>query len=99
MRSLIVIVASLLFSSQIDAETSSKPELTDSFTDVIKSISEENESLIVKFQKQSAVFHIAANHPQFTEIKTKLENAKKVDQKVKVVAIIPTMAIKDIIRS
>jgi hypothetical protein len=39
---------------------------------------------------------VALDHPQFAEIKAKLEKAKKVDQKVKVVAIIPSMTIKDI---
>lgn len=96
MKSLIVIVASLLFSSQISAQTSGKPELTDSFTDVVKSLSEENKTLIVKFHRHAAVYRVATDHPQFTEIKAKLEKAKKVDQKVKVVAIIPSMTIKDI---
>ena len=96
MKSLIVIVASLLFSSQINAQTSGKPELTDSFTDVVKSISEENKTLIVKFHRHAAIYRVGIDHPQFAEIKAKLEKAKKVDQKVKVVAIIPSMTIKDI---
>ena len=96
MKSLIVIVASLLFSSQINAQTSGKPELTDSFTDVVKSLSEENKTLIVKFHRHAAVYRIGVDHPHFAEIKAKLEKAKKVDQKVKVVAIIPSMTIKDI---
>lgn len=98
MRSLIVIVASLLFSTQMNAESSSKPELTDSFTDVVKSLSEENRTLVVKFQRHASFYHVALDHPQFAEIKAKLENAKKVDQKVKVVAIIPSMTIKDVSR-
>lgn len=96
MKSLIVIVASMLFSTHINAEASGKRELTDSFTDVIKSISEENKALTVKFHRHAAVYRVALDHPQFAEIKAKLEKAKKVDQKVKVVAIIPSMTIKDI---
>ena len=99
MRSLIVIVASLLFSTQMNAQTSNKPELTDSFTDIVKSLSEENKTLVVKFQRHAAVYRVALDHPQFAEIKAKLENAKKVDQKVKVIAIIPSMMIKEISRS
>lgn len=97
MKSLLVIVASLLFSSQINAEANGKRELTDSFTDVIKSISEEDKALTVKFLRHTAVYRVAIDHPQFAEIKAKLEKAKKVDQKVKVVAIIPSMTIKDIV--
>lgn len=97
MKSLLVIVASLLFSSQINAEANGKRELTDSFTDVIKSISEEDKVLTVKFLRHTAVYRVAIDHPQFAEIKAKLEKAKKVDQKVKVVAIIPSMTIKDIV--
>ncbi len=73
MRSLIVMVASLLFSSQMNAHSTIRSELTDSFLDVVKSLTE--------------------------EIKAILENAKKVDQKVKVIAIIPSMTIKEISRS
>lgn len=98
MRSLIVIVASLLCSSQMNAQTRSKPELTDSFTDNVKSLSEVDKTLLVKFHGHNELYRIALDHPQFTEIKTKLENAKKVDQKVKVVAIIPSMTIKNISR-
>jgi hypothetical protein len=97
MKSLLVIVASLLFSSQINAETNGKRELTDSFTDIIKSISEEDKVLTVKFLRHTAVYRVAIDNPQFAEIKAKLEKAKKVDQKVKVVAIIPSMTIKDIV--
>jgi len=96
MKSLIVIVASMLFSTHINAEANGKRELTDSFTDVIKSISEENKALTVKFHRHAAVYRVATDHPQFAEIKAKLEKAKKVDQKVKVIAIIPSMTIKDI---
>lgn len=96
MRSLIFIISSLLFSTQINAETHNRPELTDSFTDVVKSISEENKVLAVKFHRHAAIYRVATDHPQFAEIKAKLEKAKKVDQKVKVIAIIPSMTIKDI---
>jgi hypothetical protein len=96
MKSLIVIVASIFFSTQINAEANSKREITDSFTDVIKSISEENKALTVKFQRHAAIYRVATDHPQFAEIKAKLEKAKKIDQKVKVIAIIPSMTIKDI---
>ena len=99
MRSLIVIIASLLFSTQINAQNNGKPELTDSFTDVVKSLSEDNKTLIVKFQSHANIYKIAIDDPQFAEIKAKLENAKKVDQKVKVIAIIPSMMIKEISRS
>jgi hypothetical protein len=96
MRSLIVLMTSLLFSTQMNAQTYNRPELTDSFTDVIKSISEENKALTVKFHRHAAVYRVALDHPQFAEIKAKLEKAKKDDKKVKVVAIIPSMTIKDI---
>lgn len=89
-------MASLLFSTQMNAETNTRPEITDSFTDVVKSISEENKTLVVKFHRHAAIYRVGTDHPQFAEIKAKLEKAKKVDQKIKVVAIIPSMTIKDI---
>lgn len=96
MKSLLVVVASLLFSTQLRAEASGKPELTDSFTDVIKSVTQEDKVLMVKFNRHAAIYKVGFDHPQFTEIKAKLEKAQKIDQKVKVVAIIPSMTIKEI---
>ncbi|MBC7428691.1 MAG: hypothetical protein H7336_08785 [Bacteriovorax sp.] len=96
MKSLFVVFASLLFSSHLQAESVQKPELTDSFTDVIKSVSEEGHVLVVKFNRHAAIYKVGKEHPQFAEIKAKLEKAQKIDQKVKVVAIIPSMTIKEI---
>jgi len=96
MKSLLVVVASLFFSTHLRAETSGKPELTDSFTDVVKSVSAEGKVLVVKFNRHAAVYKVGFDHPQFTEIKAKLEKAQKIDQKVKVIAIIPSMTIKEI---
>lgn len=96
MKSLIVALASLLFSSHLVAEVPKKPELTDSFTDVIKSVTEDGKALIVKFGRHAAIYKVGKEHPQFTEIKAKLEKAQKIDQKVKVIAIIPSMTINAI---
>lgn len=96
MKSLLVIVASLFFSSDIKTENFHKTELTDSFTDMVQSVFEEGAALVVRFQRHASLFKITKEHPQFTEIKAKLEKAQKIDQKVKVVAIIPSMTIKEI---
>ncbi len=96
MKSLLVIVASLFFSSHLPAETMNKPELTDSFTDVIKSVTEDDKALVVKFNRHAAIYKVGKEHPQFAEIKAKLEKAQKIDQKITVVAIIPSMIIKEI---
>ncbi|AUN98501.1 hypothetical protein DOM21_08655 [Bacteriovorax stolpii] len=96
MKSLLVVVASMLFSTHLSAETMNKTELTDSFTDQVKSVSEEGHDLVVKFHRHAAIYKITKEHPQFKEIKAKLEKAQKVDQKIKVVAIIPSMTIKEI---
>ena len=96
MKSLIVVFASLLFSSHLQAEGLHKAELTDSFTDAIKSVNEEGQVLIVKFTRHAAIYKVGREHPQFAEIKAKLEKAQKIDQKVKVIAIIPSMTIKEI---
>ena len=96
MKSLIIAMASVLFSSHLSAETINRPELTDTFTDVIKSVTEEDRALVVKFNRHAALYKVGKEHPQFAEIKAKLEKAQKIDQKVKVIAIIPSMTIKTI---
>ena len=96
MKSLIVAFASLLFSAHLEAEIIQRPELTDSFSDQVKSLSDEGTTLIVRFHRHAAIYKIAKEHPQFKEIKQKLEKAEKALQKVTVVAIIPSMTIKEV---
>lgn len=95
MKAFFLVAASLLFSSQMEKE-SKRSELTDSFSDLIHSITEENRDLIVRFHRHVASYKIPFGHPQFAEIKIKLEKAQKIDQKIKVIAIIPSMTIKEI---
>lgn len=95
MKALFVIAASIFFSSHIN-DSDSRSELTDTFSGQVNSIIEENKALLVRFQGQHSTYKIESHHPQFKEIKTKLEKAKKIDQKIKVIAIIPSMMIKEI---
>ena len=97
MKSLLVILASLLIGNH-PAYTSegSALELTDSFSDLINWVEEEKDTLIVAFKKHSALYKISKEHPHYGEIKAKIENAQKNDKKLKVVAIIPSMSIKEI---
>lgn len=95
MKALMLVFASLLLSSPLEADTQ-RPELTDSFTDVIKSVSEEEKALVVTFHRHAAIYKVAKADPKFGEIKAKLEKAQKIDQKIKVVAIIPSMTIKEV---
>ncbi|MBY0413348.1 MAG: hypothetical protein K2Q18_04255 [Bdellovibrionales bacterium] len=95
MKALFVFAASLLFSQSAERDSKTS-ELTDSFSDLIHTISEENKDLIVTFQRHFSNYVIPCGHPQFAEIKIKLEKAQKIDQKIKVVAIIPSMTIKEI---
>lgn len=95
MKALLIVAASIFFSTQLKAEPQ-RPELTDSFADAVKSISEEDKALVVTFHRHAAIYKVVKEHPKFGEIKAKLEKAQKVDQKIKVVAIIPSMTIKEI---
>lgn len=96
MKALIMVMASLLFSSEVKSERTEKNELTDSFSDIITSVSEEEQDILITFNRHAATFKVPRKHPQFKEIKAKLEKAQKIDQKVRVIAIIPSMLIKDI---
>lgn len=95
MKALMIVMASLFFSSHLEAQTQ-RPELTDSFTDAVKSVSEDDKALVVTFHRHAAIYKMAKDHPKFGEIKAKLEKAQKALQKIKVVAIIPSMTIKEI---
>ena len=95
MKALLLIAASA-FLSMGSRDSDNLRELTDSFSGHVHSIMEESRALLVKFQGHNSLYKIAVDHPQFTEIKAKLEKAKKIDQKIKVIAIIPSMLIKEI---
>ena len=96
MKSFLIAIATAFFPDQIRAKGLGQFELTDTFTDMVQSISEEGKALIVRFYRHSAQYQVETDHPQFREIKAKLEKAKKIDQKLKVIAIIPSMMIKEI---
>lgn len=53
-------------------------------------------SLIVNFQCQNSSYRVGQEHPQYADIKAMLEKAQKVNQKLKVIAIIPSMTIQKI---
>ena len=92
MKALVVAFASFLFSS----ESVPGSKLLETFIDGVLSLSEENRTLVVRFQGQPELFKITQDHPQYAEIKAKLEKAQKIAQKIKVIAIIPSMTIKEI---
>ncbi len=96
MKSLIVIMASLLFSGQTYSGTPGKAEITDSFEDKVKSITDEDKEVTIRFALHAAIYRLPKSHPQFEQLKATLENRLKNEKKIKVVAIIPTMEIKEI---
>lgn len=96
MKSILVIMASLLFSGQTMADQNSKGQITDSFVDIVKSVTEEEREVVIRFSQHAAVYRLPKNHPQFAELKKTLEYNHKNEKKIKVVAIIPSMEIKEI---
>lgn len=96
MKALLVAVASLFINSPNTSEGAVRPGLFDTFTDAVKSITEENKTLVVRFQRQAELFMVAQDDPQYADIKEKLEKAQKIAQKIKVIAIIPSMTIKEV---
>lgn len=96
MKKLLLVLATLLVSEGAMAETHMKNEITDSFTDKVKTIKEEDKQLVVQFARHAALYKMPKDNPRFEELKTKLEKLKKEEKKVKVVAIIPMMEIKDL---
>lgn len=96
MKKLLLVLATLMVSAGASAETNMKNEITDSFTDKVKAIKEEDKQIVVQFSRHAALYKMPKSNPRFEELKTKLEKLKKEEKKVKVVAIIPMMEIKDL---
>ena len=96
MKKLFLVLTALLISLNLIAETKMKNEITDSFTDKIKSINEEEKEIIVEFSRHAALYKMQKTNPRFLELKAKLEVLKKEQKKVKIIATMPMMEIKDI---
>ena len=96
MKAIILVMASLLMGTSSADETHGKREITDSFTDKIKSVTEEEKITIIKFSQHAAIYHLSKNRPDYEKLKIMVEKMQKQDQKIKVVAIIPSMEIKEI---
>ena len=96
MKALMVAVASLIFSTHASEDRNIRSNLTDTFMDSIKSLTEDKGSLIVNFKTQNSSYRVGLEHPQYADIKAMLEKAQKIDQKLKVIAIIPSMTIQKI---
>lgn len=95
MKKILLVLATLLVSAPSMAESGAN-EITDSFTDKVKTIKEEDKEIIVQFARHSSVYKMTKSNPRYEELKTKLEKLKKEEKKVKVVAVLPMMEIKDI---
>lgn len=96
MKKLMIILATLLIHSPSMAETPMKNEITDSFTDKVKKINENDQEMVVQFSRHAALYKLPKSSPHYQEVKAKLEKLKKEEKKVKVTAIIPMMEIKDV---
>lgn len=96
MKKILLMIATLMVSSAAISETQMKNEITDSFTDKVKSIKEDDKEIVVQFSRHAALYKMPKSNPRFEELKTKLEKLKKEEKKVKIVAVLPMMEIKDI---
>ncbi|MDD4974155.1 MAG: hypothetical protein PHY93_07370 [Bacteriovorax sp.] len=96
MKKILLVLATLLVSSSTIADTKMKNEITDSFTDKVKAIKEDEKEIVVQFTRHAALYKMAKTNPRYEELKTKLEKLKKEEKEVRVIAIIPMMEIKDI---
>lgn len=76
--------------------SSMKNEITDSFSDKIKSYREDDKELVVQFTRHAALYKMQKSNPRYDELKSKLEKLKKEEKKVKIIATIPMMEIKDL---
>ena len=93
---LLLLTAIFLSTGTLLAETKMKNEITDTFSDKIKNIQENSDELKISFHRHAAFYKMTKSNPKYDELKTKLEKLKKEEKKVKIVAIIPGMEIKDV---
>ena len=96
MRKLLLVLATILVSSPTVAVEKSPHEITDSFTDKIKALKEDEQEIVVHFARHNSAYKMLKTNPRFLEFKTKLEKLKKEEKKVKILARLPMMEIREI---
>jgi hypothetical protein len=96
MKKLLLIAATLLASEGAMSIDRTKNEITDSFTDRVKEFQEEDQEIVVHFTRHSSLYKVPKSNPRFLELKSKLEKLKKDEKKVKVVAVLPMMEIREL---
>lgn len=96
MKKILLILAALVVSGPAITEAQVKNEITDSFTDKVKNINEDEKEIVVQFARHASSYKMKKSNPRYVELKAKLEKLKKEEKKVKVVATLPMMEIKDI---
>lgn len=96
MKKILLILATLIVTTPVMSEQQMKNEITDSFTDKVKNINENDNEMVVSFVRHAALYKMTKSNPRYEEIKSTLMKLKKEEKKVKVVAVLPKMEIKDI---
>lgn len=96
MKKILLVLATLFAATPTLADNQLKHEITDSFSDKVKTIKEDEKEITVQFARHSSLYKMAKSNPRYDELKTKLEKLKKDEKKVKIVAVLPMMEIKDI---
>jgi hypothetical protein len=96
MKKLLLILATLITSASVTGETTIKNEITDSFTDKIKNTKEEDKEMLIQFSRHAAFYKLPKTNPRYEELKAKIEKLQKEEKKVKIIAIIPMMEIRNI---
>ena len=65
MKKIILLITALVVSIPSMAETKMKNELTDSFTDKIKNIKEEDKGIVIQFTRHAALYKMAKTNPRY----------------------------------
>ena len=96
MKKILLLFATLIVSNKSMSENKIKNEITDSFTDIVKEIQEDDKELVIQFIRHSAMYKMLKSNPRYEELKIRLEKLKKDEKKARIIAVIPMMEIKDI---
>lgn len=96
MKSILVILFSLIISNQVNAETHMKKEITDQFKDKVKDVKVVNGNLEIYFSRHAAIYTLKNDHPKFKELQISLEARKSDHKMITVTSIIPKMEIQEI---
>lgn len=96
MKKIIVLLASIIYAMQLNANDTRIQEVNNSFEDKIMDIKIVDGITEVSFERYAVIYKLDKKNKHYTQLLNKLNELKKIKKKAKITVTIPSMEIKEV---